>query len=55
MFGIEKSPLVSSSIYAVIGFIVIVVVVFGYQFMLLVNKVAVIFNSILMVLAVVAF
>ena len=55
MFGIEKSPLVSSIIYAVIGFIVIVVVVFGYQFMLLVNKVAVIFNSVLMLLAVVAF
>lgn len=55
MFGIEKSPLISSVIYALIGFIVIVVVVYGYQFMLLVNKAAVLLNSILFVLAVVAF
>lgn len=55
MFGIEKSPLVSSVIYALIGLLVIIVVVYGYQFMLLVNKIAVVFNSVLMLLAVVAF
>ncbi len=55
MFGIEKTPLISGIIYAVIGFIVIVVVVYGYQFMLLVNKTAVIANTILMLLAFVAF
>ncbi len=55
MFNIEKTPLISGIIYAIIGAIVIIVVVYGYQFMLLVNKTAVIANTILMLLAVVAF
>jgi purine-cytosine permease-like protein len=55
MLGIQGTPLISSIIYGVIGFIVIVVVVYGYQFMLLVNRVAVIANTVLMLLAIVAF
>jgi hypothetical protein len=55
LFGVEDSQLLRAVIYGVIGAIVIIVVVFGYQFMLLVNKTAVIANSILMLLAVVAF
>ena len=55
LLGVEDSQLLRAVIYAVIGAIVIIVVVFGYQFMLLVNKTAVIANSILMLLAFVAF
>ncbi|CAB4627433.1 unannotated protein [freshwater metagenome] len=55
LFGVEDSQLLRAVIYGLIGAIVIIVVVFGYQFMLLVNKTAVIANSILMLLAVVAF
>jgi purine-cytosine permease-like protein len=53
--GIPDSVPLRTVIYAVIGAIVVVVVVFGYQFMLLVNKTAVIFNTILFLLAIVAF
>ena len=53
--GVPDSPLLRSVIYAVIGALVIVVVVYGYQFMLFVNKVAVIANTILFLLAIVAF
>jgi len=42
-------------VYGVIGVIVIVVVVYGYQFMLLVNKTAVIANTSLILLAIIAF
>lgn len=42
-------------VYAIIGLIVIIVVVYGYQFMLFVNKIAVFANSLLMLLAVFAF
>lgn len=55
LLGVEDSQLLRALVYAVIGAIVIIVVVFGYQFMLLVNKTAVIANSALMLLAVVAF
>jgi purine-cytosine permease-like protein len=55
LFGVEDSQGLRISLYALLGIIVIVVVVFGYQFMLLVNRVAVWANSILMLLAIVAF
>ena len=55
LLGVEDSTLLRSVIYGVVGFIVIIVVVYGYQFMLLVNKTAVIANTILMLLAIVAF
>lgn len=55
MLGVTDSPLLRAIVYAVIGAIVIIVVVYGYQFMLLVNKTAVIANSALMLLAIVAF
>lgn len=53
--GVEDSVGLRTGIYAIIGVIVIVVVVFGFQFMLLVNKTAVIANTILILLAIVAF
>lgn len=53
--GVPDSVGLRLAIYAVIGFIVIIVVVYGYQFMLLVNKVAVVANTILILLAVVAY
>jgi purine-cytosine permease-like protein len=55
LFGIEDSQFLRAFLYGLIGAIVIVVVIFGYQFMLLVNKTAVIANSILMILAIFAF
>jgi purine-cytosine permease-like protein len=55
LFGIEDSTPLRLALYALIGLIVIVVVVFGYQFMLLVNRVAVWANTVLMLLAIVAF
>ncbi|MEQ1735255.1 MAG: cytosine permease, partial [Rhodoglobus sp.] len=53
--GIPDSIILRTIVYAVIGLLVIVVVVYGYQFMLLVNKTAVIANTVLMLLAFVAF
>lgn len=53
--GIPDTIGLRIAVYAVIGLIVIVVVVYGYQFMLFVNKVAVYANSILILLAVLAF
>ena len=53
--GVEDTVLLRTVIYAVIGAIVIVVVIYGYQFMLLVNKTAVIANTALFLLAIVAF
>ncbi|MEB0003006.1 cytosine permease [Cryobacterium sp. MDB1-18-2] len=53
--GIEDSVGLRTLVYGVIGVIVIVVVVFGFQFMLLVNKTAVIANTALILLAFVAF
>jgi len=55
LFGVEDTVLLRTFLYAVIGLIVIVVVVYGYQFMLLVNKTAVILNTVLILLAFVAF
>ena len=53
--GIPDSLGLRTIVYGVIGLIVIVVVVYGFQFMLLVNKTAVIANTILILLAIVAF
>ncbi len=55
LFGVQDSQLLRIALYAVIGLIVIVVVVYGYQFMLLVNRVAVWLNTALMLVAVFAF
>ncbi|MFM9876307.1 MAG: purine-cytosine permease family protein [Rhodoglobus sp.] len=55
LLAVPDSIGLRTAIYGVIGLIVIIVVVFGYQFMLLVNKTAVIANSILILLAFVAF
>jgi len=53
--GVPDSIGLRTVVYGVIGVIVIVVVVFGFQFMLLVNKTAVIANTALILLAFVAF
>lgn len=53
--GVPDSIGLRTVIYAVIGLLVIVVVVFGYQFMLLVNKTAVIANTVLILLGFLAF
>jgi purine-cytosine permease-like protein len=55
IFGVSDSDLLRGVIYGVLGAVVIVVVVYGYQFMLQVNKVVVIGNTVLMLLAVVAY
>jgi len=55
LFGVQDSQHLRIALYAVIGLIVIVVVVYGYQFMLLVNRVAVWLNTALMLIAVFAF
>ncbi|MGY1600792.1 purine-cytosine permease family protein [Geodermatophilus sp. SYSU D00815] len=55
LFGTGDSELFRGVIYAVLGGLVIVVVVYGYQFMLLVNKVVVLANTALMLLALVAY
>ncbi|TPW74062.1 purine-cytosine permease family protein [Schumannella soli] len=55
LLGVADSPGLRTVIYAVIGLVVIVVVVFGYQFMLLVNKIAAVANTVLILLAIVAF
>lgn len=53
--GIEDSVGLRTVVYGIIGVLVIVVVVYGFQFMLLVNKTAVIANTVLILLAFVAF
>lgn len=53
--GVADSTLLRAVLYGVIGALVVVVVVYGYQFMLLVNKVVVIGNSVLFLLGIVAF
>src|SRR5215213_5610979 len=52
---IEDSDLLRGVVYAVLGAMVIVVVVYGYQFMLLVNKVVVLANTVLILLGIVAY
>ncbi|WP_435742084.1 purine-cytosine permease family protein [Nocardioides sp. SYSU DS0663] len=53
--GIEDSDLLRGIVYAVLGAIVIVVVIYGYAFMLLVNKIVVFGNTILIALGAVAY
>ncbi|MEY4349803.1 MAG: hypothetical protein RL719_1100 [Actinomycetota bacterium] len=55
LFGVEDSQGLRIGLYALIGLIVVVVVVYGYQFMLFVNRIAVWLNTALMLLAVFAF
>lgn len=55
LFGVPDSTPLRAAVYAVLGAVVIVVVVYGYQFMLLVNKLVVVANTVLMLLAVLAF
>jgi purine-cytosine permease-like protein len=55
LLGVEDSDLLRGVIYAVLGALVIVVVIYGYQFMLLVNKVVVIANTVLILLGIVAY
>ncbi|MDT7776748.1 MAG: hypothetical protein QOC67_5672, partial [Pseudonocardiales bacterium] len=55
LFGVPDSTLLRAAVYAVLGAVVIVVVVYGYQFMLLVNKLVVVANTVLILLAVLAF
>lgn len=53
--GIHDSDLLRGVVYAVLGAIVIVVVVYGYAFMLLVNKVVVFGNTVLILLGALAY
>lgn len=55
LFGVPDSELTRGLVYAVLGALVIVVVVYGYQFMLLVNKVVVIGNTVLILVGIVAY
>src|SRR4051795_13602244 len=55
LFDVPDSDLLRGVIYAVLGAMVIVVVVYGYAFMLLVNKVVVIGNTVLILLGAVAY
>src|ERR687889_1856505 len=55
LFGTGDSDLLRGIVYAVLGALVIVVVIYGYQLMLLVNKVVVIANTVLMLLGVIAY
>ena len=53
--GVADSQPLRAAVYAIIGALVVVVVVYGYQFMLLVNKVVVIGNSVLFLLGIAAY
>src|SRR3954447_6309981 len=55
LFGIPDSDLLRGVVYAIIGALVIVVVVYGYLFMLLVNKVVVVGNTVLILLGALAY
>jgi purine-cytosine permease-like protein len=52
---VKDSDLLRAAVYAILGAIVIVVVVYGYAFMLLVNKVVVFGNTILILLGILAY
>src|SRR3712207_7808897 len=45
LFGTGDSDLLRGVVYAVLGALVIVVVIYGYQLMLLVNKIVVLANT----------
>jgi purine-cytosine permease-like protein len=53
--GIHDSDLLRGIVYAVLGAIVIVVVIYGYAFMLLVNKIVVVGNTVLILLGAFAY
>jgi purine-cytosine permease-like protein len=55
LVGIKDSELLRGIVYAVIGAVVIVVVVYGYLFMLLVNKIVVVGNTVLILLGIFAY
>ncbi len=55
LVGVRDSELLRGVVYAVLGAIVIVVVIYGYAFMLLVNKIVVVGNTVLILLGVVAY
>ena len=55
IFGVTDSQGLRIGLYSLIGLLVVIVVVFGYQFMLFVNRIAVWLNTALMLLAIVAF
>jgi hypothetical protein len=55
LFDVPDNDGTRGVLYAVLGALVIVVVVYGYQFMLLVNKVVVVANTALMLLGIVAY
>ncbi|MGH8939539.1 MAG: purine-cytosine permease family protein, partial [Actinomycetes bacterium] len=55
LFDVPDNDAVRGVIYAVLGALVIVVVVYGYQVMLLVNKVVVAGNTALMLLGIIAY
>src|SRR3954466_12479075 len=55
LFGIHDSDLLRGLVYAILGAVVIVVVVYGYAFMLLVNKVVVFGNTALILLGALAY
>jgi purine-cytosine permease-like protein len=55
LFHLPEGDAVRGVVYAVFGLLVIVICVYGYAFMLLVNKVVVVLGTALMLLAVVAY
>jgi purine-cytosine permease-like protein len=55
LFDVSDSDVLRGIIYALLGAIVIVVVVYGYAFMLLVNKVVVVGNTVMIALGAVAY
>jgi purine-cytosine permease-like protein len=55
LFDVPDSDYLRAAVYAVLGALVIVVVVYGYAFMLLVNKVVVVGNTVLILLGGIAY
>lgn len=55
LVGAPDSDLLRAVVYAILGAAVIVVVIYGYAFMLLINKIVVIGNTVLILLALVAY
>jgi purine-cytosine permease-like protein len=53
--GVQDSDLLRGVVYAILGAIVIVVVIYGYAFMLLVNKIVVFGNTALILLGILAY
>ncbi|MFC4065814.1 purine-cytosine permease family protein [Actinoplanes subglobosus] len=53
--GVQDSDLLRGVVYALLGAIVIVVVIYGYAFMLLVNKIVVFGNTALILLGILAY